>query len=190
MTMKEIVFAAALLGTVCLAPNSGRAQLLPPASDEVLLRVTQQELDEDAAGRDQKIHAEAMAEKFGVEPGVVETLRTAKHSWGEIATRLGSARELTKADPKTYGTMTAAVEKVGELRAQKLGWSAVMERLGLSLATVAADVQRVRQELKAQAKKNVTESVVTPSRALEQLKAQQESRTEERARTKSDRGRK
>jgi len=141
------------------------------------LRVTQQELDEDAAGRSEKAHAEALAGQFTVDPSVVEHLRTSKQGWGEIAIRLGVAQELTKTDPKTYPTMTEAMQKVGDLRMQKMGWSAIGKELGLALEPVVTEVQRVRQEMRAEAKRAATEGVVTPERALEQSQSEQTSQS-------------
>lgn len=158
------------------------AQLLPPASDDVKLRVAQQELDEDAAGRAQKTHAEAMAKQFRVEPSVVENLRTSKQGWGEIAIQLELAQELVKTNPKTYPAMTEALQKVGNLRTQKMGWGAIAKELGFALGPVVSEVQRVRQEMKAQAKKAATEGIVTPGQALE--------RTQTGQALKSDQGKK
>ena len=164
-------------GSVTFWSGSVWAQLLPPASDDVKLRVTQQELDEDAAGRTEKAHAEAMAKQFKVEPSVVEHLRNSKLGWGEIAIRLGLARELTKTDPKTYPTMTEAMQKIGDLRMQKKGWSAIGKELGLALGPVLSDVQRVRQEMRAEAKRAATEGLVTPERALERSQSEQTSQS-------------
>jgi len=163
------------------------AQLLPLASDEVKLRVTQQELDEDAAGRMQKAHGEALAKQFKVEPSVVENLRASKQGWGEIVIRLGVAQELTKTDPKTYPTLTEALQKVGDLRAQKMGWGAIAKELGLALGPVVSEVQRVRLEIRAEAKKAATAELVTPGQALERSqteKASQSDRAEKTQRRK------
>ena len=108
-----------VVGVTVLCAGVAFGQLLPPASDDVKLRITQQEFDEDAAGRAQKAHAEALAKQFQVEPQAVENLRTLKQGWGEIAIRMGLAQELVKTDPKTYPSMTEALQKVGDLRAQK-----------------------------------------------------------------------
>jgi hypothetical protein len=115
-------------GLIAFGWGSVFAQLLPPASDDVKLRVIQQELDEDAAGRTQKTHAEALAKQFKVEPSVVEDLRTSKQGWGEIAIRLGLAQELTKTDQKTNPTMAEAMQQVGDLRTQKMGWGAIAKQ--------------------------------------------------------------
>lgn len=154
------------------------AQLLPPASDDVKLRVTQQELDEDAAGRAQNAHAAALAKQFKVEPFVVENLRASKQGWGEIAIRLGVAQELTKTDPKTYPTMVEAVRKVSELRTQDMGWGAIAKDLGLPLGPVVSEVQRVRQDMRAEAKRAATEGVVTPAPGPGRAQAEETSRSD------------
>jgi hypothetical protein len=176
--MRKVMISFRILwvtGLVMCGWGSIFAQLLPPASDDVKLRVTQQELDEDAAGRTQKAHAEALAKQFKVEPSVVENLRTSKQGWGEIAIRLGLAQELMKTDSKTYPTMAEAVQKIGDLRTQKMGWGAIAKDLGLTLGPVVIEVQRVRQEMRAEAKKAATEGVVTPGRALEQSQTERAS---------------
>jgi hypothetical protein len=170
-------------GSVVFWWGSVFAQLLPPASDDVKLRVVQQELDEDAAGRTQKAHAEALAKHFKVEPSVVEHLRTSKQGWGEIAIRLGIAQELTKTNPKTYPTMGDAMQKVGDLRTQQMGWGAIAKELGLALGPVVSEVQRVRQDMRAEAKRAATEGVVTPERALEQSQTEQASQSDRSEKT-------
>ena len=153
-----MIRAIGVLATVVMVEGTtGSAQLLPPASDEVKLRVTQQELNEDAAGRAEKSHGEALAKQFKVEPQVVEHLRTAKIGWGEIAIRLGLAQELTKTDPKNYPTMTESLQKVGDLRSQKMGWEEIAKSLGFNLGSVVSELQRVRNEMRAEAKKAATE---------------------------------
>lgn len=170
-------------GSLIIGWGSIFAQLLPPASDDVKLRVVQQELDEDAAGRSEKAQAEALARQFKVEPSVVESLRNSKQGWGEIGIRLGLAQGLTKADPKTYPTMAKALQKVGDLRTQKMGWDAIAKELGLALGPVISEVQRVRQEMRAEAKRAATEGLVTPERALEQSQTEQASQSDRAEKT-------
>jgi hypothetical protein len=138
------------------------AQLLPPASDEIRLRVTQQEFDEDAAGREHSAHAQSLAKQFKISPSMVEQLRSEKLGWGEIAIRLGFAQELKKTNSTAYHSLDEALQKVGALRRQKRTWSDIGQKLGLELAPIVSEVQQARQEMKAQAKKAATESGVTP----------------------------
>ena len=155
-----------VVSVTVLTAGVALGQLLPPASDDVKLRITQQEFDEDAAGRAQKAHAEALAKQFQVEPQAVENLQTLKQGWGEIAIRMGLAQELVKTDPKTYPSMTEALQKVGDLRAQKISWGEIAKSLGFQLGPVVSEVQRVRQEMRAEAKKAATEGVVSPGKVM------------------------
>src|SRR5262249_235799 len=150
MNLSQILW---ITGSVTFWWGSLSAQLLPPASDDVKLRVVQQELDEDAAGRSEQAQAEALARQFKVEPSLVGRLRSLKQGWGEIGIRLGLAQGLTKADPKTYPTMAKALQKVSILRTQKMGWDAIAKELGLALGPVISEMQRVRQEMRAEAKR-------------------------------------
>ena len=175
MNLSQVLW---ITGSVTFWWGSLSAQLLPPASEDVKLRVTQQELDEDAAGRSEKAQAEALARQFKVEPSAVENLRNSKQGWGEIGIRLGLAQGLTKADPKTYPTIAKALQKVGDLRTQKMGWDAIANELGLALGPVISEVQRVRQEMRVEAKRAATEGVVTPERALERSQTEQASQSD------------
>ncbi|WP_447977467.1 hypothetical protein [Candidatus Nitrospira bockiana] len=132
------------------------------ASDDVRLQVLQQEVDEDAAAKVQKTNAEALAKQFQVQPKVVEELRAAKQGWGEITIRMALAQELTKADPKAYPTMTEALAKVGDLRSAGMGWGKIANDLGFKLGPLVSEVNRVRQELRAETK--VTTGTQDPSR--------------------------
>lgn len=134
----------------------------PPASDEVMLRLTQQEMEEDAAGRVAKAHAEALAKQFNVPAKVVEDLRDAKQGWGEVGIRLGVAQELMKQDPKMFPTMNDSLARVGTLRSQGKGWGEIAQQLGFELGPVVNEVQRVRKEMRAEAKKAATSGVNKP----------------------------
>jgi hypothetical protein len=80
MCGKVIAMVGALVfGVIGVA--SVRAQPAA-ASEEVLLRVTQQELEEDAAGKAPQAHAESLAKQFKVSPRAVQDLRAAKQVWG------------------------------------------------------------------------------------------------------------
>jgi hypothetical protein len=124
-------------------------------------------LDDFAAARTEKAYAEALASQFKIEPSVVENLRTSKQGGGEIAIRLGLAQDVTKTDPKAYPTRADAMQKVEDLRPQKMGGGAIARDLGLTVGPVVSEVQRVRQEIRAETKKTATEEVVTPEQSLE-----------------------
>jgi hypothetical protein len=145
-----------------LAAASVSAQLLPPASDDVKIQVTQQEMDEDAAGRNPKAHAEAMAKQFHIDRLVVEKLRESKLSWGETGVRLALAKELVRKDRKTYASVEAALERIDDLRAKKMGWQSIAKELGVDLGQVVTQAQQVRQLMRAEEKKDATSGVVKP----------------------------
>jgi hypothetical protein len=147
-----------------LAAGAALAQLIPPASDDVKIQVIQQEMDEDAAGRAPKAYAEAMAKAFQVDTQVVATLHEGKQNWGEIGVRLALAKELAKTDPKSYASVSAALQRIGELRATKTRWSTIAHKLGVDLGQVLTQAQQVRQQMRAEAKKEATAGVVKPGR--------------------------
>jgi len=151
-----------LVGVSLLGPGLVAAQLLPPASDDVKIQVTQQEIDEDAAGRNPASHAEAMARQFHVEKGAVEQLRQAKVGWGEIGIRLAFAQELTKQDAKQFSSMEAALSKVNDQRNNRAKWGTMANEFGIDLVQVVIQAQQGRQQMRAEAKKEATAGVVKP----------------------------
>lgn len=152
-----LVGVSIMLGTGPVA-----AQLLPPASDDVKIQVTQQEMDEDAAGRNPASYAEAMARQFHVEKDVVEQLRQAKVGWGEIGIRLAFAQELTKQDAKRFPSVGVALSKVSELRGNRTKWGPMANEFGIDLGQVVIQAQQGRQQMRAEAKKEATAGVVKP----------------------------
>lgn len=147
-------FVGILMLVALLMPERGTAQV-ERASDEVKLQVSRQEIDEDAAGRPAQQRIDELAKKFNVEPAIVENLRNVKQGWGEITIRLALAQELTKVDPQKFPSMTEALQQVGELRAQKMGWGKIANELGFKLGPVVSEVQRTRDDFKSQAKSRV-----------------------------------
>jgi hypothetical protein len=65
------------------------------------------------------------------------------------------------------------MQKVGDLRTQKMGWGAIAKELGFALGLVVSEVQRVRLDMWAEANRVATEGVVTPERALAQSQSGQ-----------------
>jgi len=158
--MRALSLALAFLGL--FAVDSPLAELLPPASDDVKIQVTQQEMDEDAAGREPKAHAQAMARQFHVDTQVVDKLREAKLSWGETGIRLTMASELASTDPKTHESVEAALQRVNDLRSKKTGWNSIATELGVDLGRVVTHAQQVRQQMRAEAKNEATAGVIKP----------------------------
>jgi hypothetical protein len=130
----------------------GLGQGTAQASEESELQSVKQQLDTEAVARSSDKHAETLAKQFKVEVGTVNQLRVSKQGWGEIAIRMGLAQELVKADPKTYPTMTEALQKVGDLRAQGNGWGAIAKDLGFKLGPVVSEMRHVRNEMRADLK--------------------------------------
>ena len=150
--MKRTMVASILVLGVSASMGHGVLAQTTSTPEEANLRTTQQALDTESAGRSAKSHAEALAKQFKVEPQVVENLRASKQGWGEIGVRLALAQELTKVDSKTYPTMTDALARVGDLRAEGKGWGAIAKELGFKLGPVVSEANRVRRKLRAAAR--------------------------------------
>lgn len=134
----------ALTVSVGFGPGAARA------SEESELQGVRQQLDTETTARSSSGHAEVLAKQFKVEVGTVEQLRASKQGWGEITIRMGLAQELVKTDPKTYPTMTEALQKVGDLRAQGSGWGVIAKELGFKLGPVISEVKHARNEMRAE----------------------------------------
>jgi len=130
----------------------GLGQEAALASEETELQSVRQQLDMETGVRSSDKHAETLAKQFKVEVGTVEQLRASKQGWGEIAIRMGLAQELVKTDPKTYSTMTEALQKVGDLRAQGSGWGSIAKDLGFKLGPIVSEMRHVRNEMRAEMK--------------------------------------
>lgn len=126
----------------------GQEQVL--ASEETELQSVRQQLDMETGVRSSDKHAETLAKQFQVEVKTVEQLRASKQGWGEISIRMALAQELVKTDSKTYPTMTEALQKVGDLRAQGSGWGAIAKDLGFKLGPIVSEMRHVRNEMRAE----------------------------------------
>lgn len=120
------------------------------ASEETELQSVKQQLDTETVARPSGKQAETLAKQFQVEVKTVEQLRSAKQGWGEISIRMALAQELVKTDLKTYPTMTEALRKVGDLRAQGSGWGVIAKDLGFKLGPVVSEMRHVRNEMRAE----------------------------------------
>ncbi len=157
--MKEMIKLGAIgLVWTCVMMTPASAQLLPPASDEIKLQVTKQELNEDAAGRLEIPHTEAVGKHFKIDHRLVQALRADKQEWGEITIRLVLVREVCKLVPDDCSDLARALQKIGDLRKQKQSWGEIAKQLGIDLAPAVGEAQRARQELRAKAKTNVEEN--------------------------------
>jgi hypothetical protein len=116
-------------------------------ADEAQLETVRKEIDRDSTkGEADKI--QSLAKQFNVEPGVVESLRASKQGWGETTIELSMAQQLMQTDANTYPTMTAALDKIGTLRSQKMGWGKIANYFGFKLGPVVSTAQHVRNELR------------------------------------------
>lgn len=147
-TLGRMAICFVMMLNALMGLGQGTAQ----ASEESELQSVKQQLDTEAVARSSDKHAETLAKQFKVEVGTVNQLRVSKQGWGEIAIRMGLAQELVKADPKTYPTMTEALQKVGDLRAQGNGWGAIAKDLGFKLGPVVSEMRHVRNEMRADLK--------------------------------------
>lgn len=150
MKPSRIVIVCGLL-TLNTLIGLGQEQVL--ASEETELQSVRQQLDMETGVRSSDKHAEALAKQFQVEVKTVEQLRASKQGWGEISVRMALAQELVKTDPKTYPTMTEALQKVGDLRAQGSGWGTIAKDLGFKLGPVVSEMRHVRNEMRAEMRK-------------------------------------
>jgi len=132
----------------------GLGQEAALASEESELQSVKQQLDTEAAVQSSNRHAETLAKQFQVEVKTIEQLRSSKQGWGEISIRMALAQELVKTDPKTYPTMTEALQKVGDLRAQGSGWGAIAKDLGFKLGPVVSEMRHVRNEMRTEMRKS------------------------------------
>ena len=57
------------------------------------------------------------------------------------------AKHLTQTDPKTYPTMTDALQKMDPLRADKESWGKIAKDLGFKLGPVVSAAEHTRNEL-------------------------------------------
>jgi hypothetical protein len=85
---------------------------------------------------------QALAKEFNVAPSVVEGLRNQKQGWGETTLELAMAQHLAQTDPKTYPTITDALNKIETLRGEKMGWGRIAKDLGFKLGPVISKVER------------------------------------------------
>ena len=151
MKFTKIVLAGCVLMLNALIGLGQEAAL---ASEETELQSVRQQLDMETGVRSSDKHAETLAKQFQVEVKTVEQLRSSKQGWGEISIRMALAQELVKTDAKTYPTMTEALQKVGDLRAQGSGWGAIAKDLGFKLGPVVSEMRHVRNEMRAEMRKS------------------------------------
>lgn len=153
-------------GTLTTAVLGGLILLLSLSSplwartdaDEAQLATVRKDIDKDWANTGQADKVQSLAKQFNVEPGVVESLHADKQGWGETTIELSMAQQLMQTDANTYPTMTEALNKIGTLRSQKMGWGKIANYFGFKLGPVVSAAQHARNELRATAAPNAGKS--------------------------------
>ncbi len=143
--------ATAVLGGLLLLVSLSTPLWARTDADEAQLETIRKDIDKDWANAGQADKVQSLARQFNVEPGVIESLRANKQGWGETAIELSLAQQLMQTDASTYPTMTAALDKIGTLRSQKMGWGKIANYFGFKLGPVVSTAQHVRNEARATA---------------------------------------
>jgi hypothetical protein len=139
-----------VLGGWLLVFSSGVPVWAETDADEARLEKAQTSIDQDTAANGQATQVQTLAKEFKVAPSVVEGLRANKQGWGETTIELSMAQRLSQSDPKTYPTLTDALNKIEALRADKMGWGKIAHTLGFKLGPVISRVERAQHDLGTQ----------------------------------------
>lgn len=139
-----------LFGGLLLVLSSGVPVWAATDADEARLEQAQKSIDQDTAANGQATQVQTLATEFKVAPSMVEGLRANQQGWGETTIELTMAQRLSQSDPKTYPTLTDALNKIEALRAEKMGWGKIAHTLGFKLGPVVSRVERARHDLDTQ----------------------------------------
>ena len=129
----------------CALPISPAA-LAQTDVDQARVDTVANNIDKDTSSKASGTQVPVLSKEFNVTPNTVEDLRT-KHGWGGVTIELAMAQHLTQTDPKTYPTMTDALQKLDALRADKEGWGKIAKDLGFKLGPVVSAAEHARHEL-------------------------------------------
>ena len=143
--MKPFIVSS-LLGMVLLIGLLPATILAQTDVDQSRVETVAKNIDKDMASKSSSNQVQVLSKEFNVTPKTVEDLR-AKQGWGGVTIELAMAQHLTQTDPKTYPTMTAALQKLDTLRAEKEGWGKISKDLGFKLGPVVSAAEQTRQEL-------------------------------------------
>lgn len=116
-------------------------------ADEAQLETVRKEIDRDST-KSEADKIQSLTRQFSVSPETVQSLRANKQGWGETSIELAMAQHLTQTDATTYPTMTDALNKIGALRDQKMGWGKIANYFGFKLGPVVSAAQHARNELR------------------------------------------
>lgn len=124
------------------------------SADEARLQAAQGAIDSEASTGAAKSKVDVLARQFQVPTSVVEDLRNKKQGWGEITIQLAMAQHLSSTDPQTYPALTDALTQIEALRGDGKGYGNIAKELGFKLGPVISEVQRARQEFRAEIRGN------------------------------------
>lgn len=133
-------------------------------ADEAQLETVRKEIDRDST-KSEADKIQSLARQFNVTPETVQNLRAAKRGWGETSIELAMAQHLTQTDANTYPTMTDALNKIGALRDQKMGWGKIANYFGFKLGPVVSAAQHVRNELRNESRAGKSSSTDKPAKS-------------------------
>jgi hypothetical protein len=144
--MKPFTSVSSIIGTVLLIVLPTGTVLAQTDADQARVETVAKNIDKDMASKGSSTQGQVLSKEFNVTPKTVEDLR-AKQGWGGVTIELAMAQHLTQTDPKTYPTMTAALQKLDTLRAEKEGWGKIAKDLGFKLGPVVSAAEHTRIEL-------------------------------------------
>ncbi len=144
--MKPFIYIPSLIGILLLFGLPTTTTLAQTDADQARLETVAKNIDKDMASKGSNTQVQVLSKEFNVTPKTVEDLR-AKQGWGGVTIELAMAQHLTQTDPKTYPTMTDALQKIDTLRADKEGWGKIAKDLGFKLGPVVSAAEHSRVEL-------------------------------------------
>ena len=144
--MKPFIYTSSVIGILLLMVLPISTVLAQTDADQARVAAVAKDIDKDMASKASGTQLQVLSKEFNVTPKTVEDLRT-KQGWGGVTIQLAMAQHLTQTDPKTYPTMTDALQKMDTLRADKEGWGKIAKDLGFKLGPVVSAAEHTRHEL-------------------------------------------
>ena len=144
--MKPFISVPSLIGILLLIGLPTTTAVAQTDADQSRVEAVAKNIDKDTASKASNTQVQVLSKEFNVTPKTVEDLH-AKQGWGGVTIELAMAQHLTQTDPKTFPTMTDALQKVDSLRAEKEGWGKIAKDLGFKLGPVVNTAEHTRIEL-------------------------------------------
>ena len=144
--MKPFSHTSSIIGILLLTVLPISTVLAQTDADQARVATVAKEIDKDAASKASGTQVQVLSKEFNVTPNTVQDLRT-KHGWGGVTIELAMAQHLTQTDPKTFPTMTDALQKLDTLRTDKEGWGKIAKDMGFKLGPVVSAAEHARHEL-------------------------------------------